>query len=354
MGSLESSRVLEGEPSLFKESRAEFEAIPIDQDLLKTSQETINERPKQTIARPGSVSGSGTFSGKNTTTIRFEPTTMDGWWFDRSDIPNALPFRVSARNVWTTGAVVSNIVLRSGPPHNYVRMVEHLISLEAGLDIDNLMIRIDSGDPPLFENGSLDLVEALENCGRQELGGPTQYYTVKEPATCLGPRGEFISISPPRSKTPELNIDTAISFKSAIGTQRIRFPVTRRWVRYGSLARTNTSFAKMIYCKTVGNIFANIRNLGYTRKNILIAGRNRYINEPRLIHNGKALEAIWHRGVLDLLAAVALVEEGQLVGDISSYKAGHRLDANLIIQLYLHDLLTPFQPKNSADEAVQA
>ena len=53
-----------------------------------------------------------------------------------------------------------NIVLRSGSPHNYLRMVEHIVALRMGCGIDNLMIETDSGDPPLFDRGSLDLVEA--------------------------------------------------------------------------------------------------------------------------------------------------------------------------------------------------
>ena len=56
---------------------------------------------------------------KATRSITFEPT-LEGWWLDRSDLPNSLPIRVGISNVWTTGQIVSNIVLRSGNSHNYV------------------------------------------------------------------------------------------------------------------------------------------------------------------------------------------------------------------------------------------
>ena len=112
-------------------------------------------------------------------------------------------------------------------------------------------------------------------------------------------------------------------------------------IRLASVARTNTSWLKVIYCKTIGLLFADVRNLGYNNNNVLIASKNKYINQPRLIYNNKSLEAVWHRSVLDLLAAIALIPDGRFVGHISSYKAGHRLDCELIRQLYLNQILVP-------------
>lgn len=63
------------------------------------------------------------------------------------------------------------------------------------------------------------------------------------------------------------------------------------------------------------------------------------MNEPRLIHGGKALEAVWHRATLDLLAAIALIDKGRLAGTIISYKAGHALDVDMVAALYRDDML---------------
>ncbi|MDZ4199230.1 MAG: hypothetical protein U1E27_08100, partial [Kiritimatiellia bacterium] len=70
----------------------------------------------------------------------------------------------------------------------------------------------------------------------------------------------------------------------------------------------------------------------------------RYHNEPRLEHQGKSLEAVWHRAMLDLPAALALVESGRLAGRVVSYRAGHALDVQMIIQLILRGMLTEFTP----------
>jgi len=333
-------RLLASDEKIYSSSFEEFSRIPVDLDL--TDQPSHPPRIQQkTIAEPVSVSGPGTFAGKSVTTITFEPTDREGWWLDRTDLPNSLPIRVAIDNVWTTGSIVSNIVLRAGGPHNYVRMVEHIISLRMGLDIDNLMIKIDSGDPPLFVNGSRDLIEALDRAGRRTVNRPVKYVTVKEPITLCWDNGQFLTFAPHRGLVPKLTIDTAVNFPNAIGQQRIKFPVNLTNVQTGAEARTNTPYGKVIYCRTIGKIFADVRNLGYTDENILIARKHRYHNQPRLVRNGKSLEAVWHRGVLDLLAAVALIPDAHFVGEITSYKAGHRLDCDLITQLYLKDLLTP-------------
>ena len=95
----------------------------------------------------------------------------------------------------------------------------------------------------------------------------------------------------------------------------------------------------MLLVKTIGRVFADTRHLGYTMRNILVAGPHRYINKPRLCRTGKSLEAAWHRATLDLLAAVALIDRGRFVGRIVSYKAGHALDVAMIRKLYQHDFL---------------
>jgi len=332
-----------GDDEAIKASYGQMDNQPVDWDLSDRPVEPLR-RKQTTLAGVASISGSGTFMGKATRTIAFEPTNQEGWWLDRTDLPGTLPIRVGISNVWNTGQIVSNIVLRSGNPHNYVRMVEHLVSLRMGMGIDNLMIKLDSGDPPLFEQGSLDVVEALEKCGTVEIDKPVQYVTVKEPVTVGGTYGDFVTLAPPDDlANPQLLVDCAVSFPTAIGKQRIVFPLSPELTKKASIARTNTSLAKVIYCATIGRIFADVRNLGYNTKNVSIAGKKRYMNEPRLLHEGKALEAVWHRAVLDMLAAIALIPNGLFVGKIKSYKAGHRLDCELVKQLYLNQVLVPLE-----------
>ena len=289
-----------------------------------------------TIGQPVSITGPGTFFGRERRTLIFEPTPLNGWWFDRTDQADELPISVSVRNIWTT---VRNLVLRSGSPHNYMRLVEHVIALRLGLGLDNVMVKVDSGDPPLFDRGSLDLVETLESAGVERQSAPVIYVTVKEPVTVAGPRGSFLTFLPCDPARLCLEIDCAVDFPNAIGRQRIRFNLNRKHFRYGALARTNSTAAMKWYVDTVGKLFADIRNMGYTERNILIAGQRRYVNPPLLMHAGKSLEVVWHRALLDLLAAIALIDRGRFVGRVISYKSGHALDVEMIRLLHKYDVL---------------
>lgn len=333
-------KLLHGQEDTMRAAWTRWNGQAVDLDLGDGLPAGGFPRKARTLARPVTVRGPGTFMGKSVRTVTFEPYELPGWWFERSDLADVLPFAASARNVWTTGDIVSNIVLRAGPPHNYVRMVEHIVALKIGLGLDNVLVRIDSGDPPLFNRGSLELVEALESSGLREMDGPARFLTVREPVSACSANGSFVALFPPEHRErPELQVDCAIDFTTAIGKQRLRMVVQPEHFRTGATARTNSSALKMVYCRTIGKLFADIRNLGYTSDNLLIAGRRKYYNEPRLLHGGKSLEAVWHRAALDLLAALALIEEGQFVGRVVSYKAGHTLDVELIRQLYKHRLL---------------
>lgn len=329
--------ILQGDAAQMARQFAAFLAQPVDQVWIPEINEA--DRFQTTIANPVSVTGPGTFFGRATRTLHFKPTQSEGWWFDRTDLPEAMPIKVSANNVWTTQR---NIVLCSGSPHNYMRMVEHIVALRLALNVDNLMIRMDSGDPPLFDRGSMDLVEALEQAGLQRTNQPIRYVTVKEPVTILAPNGSFLVFKPCTGHIPVLDLDVAVNFKTAIGQQRLRLRLTPETGRYGALARTNCSFSQMLFTKTLGKLFADVRNLGYTNKNILVAGRKNYYNAPALFHNGKALEAVWHRAILDLVAAIALIDTGRFVGEVCSYKAGHALDVTMVRQLFERDLFCPY------------
>lgn len=326
--------ILAGNGEVIRRAYDSFLAQPVDL-ILNSEQNDLEDEHQKTIARPVFVTGPGTFFRRAARTLLFEPTTEKGWWFERIDLPEDLPTLVSVRNVWTTS---HNIVLRSGSPHNYMRMVEHIIALKLGMGIDNLLVKINSGDPPLFDRGSVNIVEALESAGIEKQSAPVPYVTVRETVTIGGENGGFLTFAP-HDGQKKLTIDCAIDFKNAIGKQRIKFDLTRKLFRDKAIARTNTTTAMKLYCLTVGQLFADIRNMGYTQSNILIAGKNRYLNAPRLMQEGKSLEAVWHRAVMDLLAAVALIDRGRFVGKITSYKSGHALDMDMIRLFYKHNLL---------------
>ncbi|MDD3694741.1 MAG: UDP-3-O-acyl-N-acetylglucosamine deacetylase [Lentisphaeria bacterium] len=334
---LDNIRILaDGERDTLKKSYAALQDMPAD---YCAEPEPGRQPPlyQSSLARPFSVSGPATYSKGQRSTLHFKPSAKEGWWLCRSDLPEQFPIQVSPRNVWTARR---SIVLRSGCPDNYVRMCEHIIAQRLGMGLDNVEISLGTGDPPLFDLGSTPIVEAIQKAGLiEDKNRPLQYWTVKEPVAILNQWDGFLLFEPAQNADRNLYLDVGIDFPSAIGKQRIQFCLNPEVFKHGAQARTNCSFAIMLYTKTLGKLFADTRNLGYNWKNILVAGKKRYLNKPTLLHQGKSLEAAWHRACLDLLAALSMLESGRLAGRISSYKAGHLLDARLMSQLYLQDLL---------------
>ena len=324
-------KILAGSKELLLQGLKKLEVQKIDQ-ILKAPDAWKPLPYATTIAKPFSVTGPGTYSKGVPRTLHFAPST-NGWSFNRCDLPEQFPIRVAPENVWTAQR---SIVLRSGSEHNYVRMVEHIIAQRLGMGIDNVMVSLESGDPPLFDVGSMPIVEAMQNAGiQQDTSRKVRYFTVKEPVCIVADNGSFLIFEPCNDRM--LNLDVAIDFPNAIGKQRIQFQLCPDTFRYGAHARTNCPRHEMIYAMTIGKLFADIRNLGYTKDNILVAGKRKYVNQPAMLHNGKSLEAAWHRACLDLVAALSLFNDGRICGKITSYKAGHCLDCRMMSLLALND-----------------
>jgi UDP-3-O-acyl-N-acetylglucosamine deacetylase len=252
------------------------------------------------------------------------------------DQPEQLDTKVDIANLWTSA---QNLVLRSGSPHNYLRMVEHIIALKLGIGLDNVLLKVNSGDPPLFDQSSLPLIKAVDHAKIHETDEDATFVTVKEPVAFGGKRGDFLLFLPAENGERNLRIDCAISWNTVIGEQRVLFDATDETFRYAALARTNATHRQYILAKTVGKLFAATRNWGYNKKNILIHGPKKFYTEPRFAVGEKFLEPVWHRATLDLMAALALTGEHRFVGTVVSYRAGHTLDCDAIRALYRNDLL---------------
>ena len=314
-----------------------FKVQPIDEERLAATRECPFPPERRTLAGETQVAGVGTFCGSERQTLTFAPGAKPGWWIRRMDLPEQLDTKVDISNLWTSA---QNLVLRSGSPHNYLRMVEHIVALKCGLGVDNVLLKVNSGDPPLFDQSSLPLVTAMEQAQIVGTREKATFVTVKEPVAFGGSRGDFLLFLPAEDGERNLRIDCAISWDTVIGKQRILFDVTPDTFRYASLARTNATRRQYILAKTVGKLFASTRNWGYNERNILIHGKRRFYTEPRFQKGEKFLEPVWHRATLDLMAAIALTGEHRFVGTVVSYRAGHTLDCDAIRALYRNDLLT--------------
>ena len=329
-------RVVFGSAASIAAAYDHFKVQPIDETRLAATRESPFPAKRRTLSGEARVDGIGTFYGKASQSLVFAPSAKPGWWIRRMDQPEQLDTQVDISNLWTSA---QNLVLRSGSPHNYLRMVEHIIALKCGLGIDDILLKVHSGDPPLFDQSSRPLVEAVERAGVVETDEEATYVTVREPVAFGGKRGDFLLFLPAENGERNLRIDCAISWNTVIGEQRILFDVTPETFTYASLARTNATHRQYLLAKTVGKLFAATRNWGYNERNILIHGPKRFYTEPRFRVGDKYLEPVWHRATLDLMAAIALTGEHRFCGTVVSYRAGHTLDCDAIRALYRNDLI---------------
>lgn len=338
-------KVIIGDIKQLKKSFDEFSSINVDLNLQHEELLEPSHTNLKTISETVELSSHGTFDRREIRRIRFEATDKQGWWLKRSDIDGE-PVKISHKNAYYVyEGGVNNIVLkRDGDKKSYMRLTEHIIAIRMGSDIDNMLITVDSDDPPLFDLGSAPIIEALDKVEKVRTKEPCRYFTVKEIVSAVWPNGAFLTIAPQDPDCYSLKIDCAINFPNAMGKQRISFPVDEENFKIGSSARTNCSLKHAILCKTIGKFIPSVRHLGYNKENILVVGSKKYINRARLKYKGKSLEAVWHRATLDLLAAFALIDEGRFIGDIISYKSNHKYDVELIKELYKRDLLIEVVP----------
>ena len=328
-------RLVRGSQASLDAALARFNAQPVDD--IRLAETSGWSARRTTLATECSVEGVGTFRGREKRTITFAPSSRPGWWIRRTDQPEQLDTLVDIANLWTSAR---NLVLRSGSPHNYLRMVEHIIALKAGLGLDDVVLKTNSGDPPLFDDSSVPLVNAVRGAGLVDKLETASYVTVREPVAFGGTRGDFLLFLPDDGSRM-IHLDVAINWNTVIGDQRIVFDVTPETFAYGAYARTNATHRQYQIAKTFGLLFADTRNLGYNKKNILIHGRRRWYGDPRfpLAGTDKFLEPVWHRATLDLLAALALTGPDRFVGTVVSYRSGHTQDCDAVRALYRNDLL---------------
>ena len=335
-------RVVFGREDAIREAYARFSEQPIDETRLAKSRACPFGARRLTLAGEAKVTDVGTFDGRESQTLTFAPSDKPGWWIRRTDQPEQLDTFVDISNLWTSA---QNLVLRSGSPHNYLRMVEHIIALRTGLGVDDVLVKVGSGDPPLFADSSVPLVKTMDFAKIVEGEGDATYATVKEPLAFGGRRGDFLLFLPAKDGERNLRIDCAIRWNTVIGVQRVLFDVTPETFRYAAFARTNATRKQYLLAKTVGKLFASTRNLGYNERNILIHGKGGYYTEPRFPMAGedgktaKFLEPVWHRATLDLMAALALFGPHRFCGTVVSYRAGHTMDCDAVRAICRNDLL---------------
>ena len=129
---------------------------------MKTNQSTIKESV--------SVDGTGLHTGKKVR-LTFHPAPIDhGLVFRRTDLDESPLVRPLCRFVVDTNR--GTTIEENGVQ---VLTVEHVLAAVVGLEIDNLIIDIDSEEPPICDGSAHEFLTALEQAGIEDQDAPRSF-----------------------------------------------------------------------------------------------------------------------------------------------------------------------------------
>lgn len=167
---------------------------------------------QRTIAKEVTLKGVGLHTGENVT-LKFVPAPENyGYAFKRVDLEGEPIIEADANYVVNTQRG-TNLEKRGVK----IQTSEHVLAALVGLEIDNVLIELDSPEPPIMDGSSKFFVEALENAGIVEQQAVRDEYVVKDVISYKDEAtGSEITIIPSDS----YQITTMVNFGTKVlGTQ---------------------------------------------------------------------------------------------------------------------------------------
>jgi UDP-3-O-[3-hydroxymyristoyl] N-acetylglucosamine deacetylase/3-hydroxyacyl-[acyl-carrier-protein] dehydratase len=173
---------------------------------------TKTEYKQTTISKSTSLKGVGLHTGRNVT-IKFLPAGANfGYAFKRIDLEGEPIIKAEASLVTSTQR--GTCLEKNGVS---IQTCEHVLAALVGLEIDNVIIELDSSEPPIMDGSSKFFIEALEKAGIKELDNFRDVYVVKDVISYTDEdTGSEITIIP----SEEYQVTTMVDFGTKVlGTQ---------------------------------------------------------------------------------------------------------------------------------------
>lgn len=165
-----------------------------------------------TISKPISLSGVGIHTGKKVN-LTFKPAAANhGYAFCRIDLEGKPIIEADANLVVNTQRGTN--LQKNGVD---IQTSEHVLAALVGLQIDNVLIELDSQEPPIMDGSSKFFVDALLEAGIKELDAERYEYIVKENITySCEETGSEITVIP----SEKYEVTTMVDFGTKVlGTQ---------------------------------------------------------------------------------------------------------------------------------------
>ncbi len=259
---------------------------------------------QRTIRRPISCVGIGLHSG-NKVQLSLKPAGADsGIRFRRTDLGNL--------EVPATVNHLAGIQLATGLARNEVSVdtVEHLLSALVSLNIDNVLIELNSPEVPIMDGSAAPFVYLIQEAGIKALSQPRKYLKILRPIA-LSHGHKRIALYP----SDHFKVTYSISFDH---------PLLRHQAR--TIRITEESFIEEIapartftFLKDVEMLRQNGLALGGSLDNAIVLGETGVLNNALRFED----EFVRHK-ILDAVGDLALVGY-PVIGHLVAHRAGHAL-----------------------------
>jgi UDP-3-O-[3-hydroxymyristoyl] N-acetylglucosamine deacetylase/3-hydroxyacyl-[acyl-carrier-protein] dehydratase len=170
---------------------------------------------QRTLARAVSIQGNGLHTG-NPITLTLKPAPVDhGIVFKRMDL-NGQP-EVKPR-IELIGDLVRNTTVQDG--HTKIHLVEHVLSALSGCAIDNVLVELDSAEPPIMDGSAKPFVNLILEGDPVEQDKDREYFILEEAVSVT--RGNSSVIALP---CDELKITCTSADDRGIHTQHLTLTI---------------------------------------------------------------------------------------------------------------------------------
>ena len=289
---------------------------------------------QRTIVKEVGVSGKALHSGAEVS-MTFKPAPENtGIVFKRIDVfgkPEVRPH---------ISLISSDLVRNTGVTSGHVKLhtIEHVMATMSGMGIDNCIVEMNSGEPPIMDGSAKAFVEMVSEAGAVEQDADCEVFELREPVSISDGVRSVIALPNPDG----LKITCTSTDDRRTHTQHLSVDIDpETFEREIAPARTFTVYEDIEPLLKIGKIQG-----GSLDSAIVIKGDKILSKEPLRFKD----EFVRHK-ILDIIGDIALLGV-KLKAHIIAVRTGHSLNARLTAEIYQQMLkYKAAAPKGSAKPA---
>ncbi len=261
---------------------------------------------QHTIAKEITFNGVGLHSGVDCTLTLKPAPANTGIVFRRVDVVNAEDIKAVYSNVVDT----RNCTCLGDGKGNHVSTIEHLMAALAVMQIDNLIVEIDSPEMPIMDGSAAIFFAKLQRTGVVEQNASRAYLKVLKPIEFTDDKGNQITLIPAEN----FSVHFTIEFPSKIvGYQEFDGIISSDiFVKEIAPCRTFCEKYQIDYLRSIGLIKG-----GSLDNAVVLDGENILNPEGFKVPN----ECVNHK-VLDAIGDM-YTSGYQIIGHLTANKTGH-------------------------------